>query len=145
MRRPSSPTAASSALAPKSGSRPAGCTPAARWDWCSSRRSSTWCAEAARPDRDRLKEPLNDSSAGTTRPSAVAMATVTRLAPHDLRLFRLKRAPRRVIKSFLESTRPRNPRLTLRIARQRLHGLDPGNHRQRARPDVAYIDGLPTA
>src|SRR6056297_4024063 len=30
-------------------------------------------------------------------PSAVATATVTRAAPRDLRLFRLKRAPRRVI------------------------------------------------
>ena len=29
------------------------------------------------------------------------MATVTRVAPHDLRLFRLKRAPRRVIQRFL--------------------------------------------
>ncbi len=36
-----------------------------------------------------------------SRPSAVAMATVTRLAPHDLRLFRLKRAPRRVVQRFL--------------------------------------------
>ena len=35
------------------------------------------------------------------RPSAVAMATVTRFAPHDLRLFRLKRAPRRVVQGLL--------------------------------------------
>src|SRR6056297_7467 len=33
--------------------------------------------------------------------SAVATATVTRAAPRDLRLFRLKRAPRRVIQRFL--------------------------------------------
>ncbi len=32
--------------------------------------------------------------------SAVATATVARFAPHDLRLFRLKRAPRRVIQRF---------------------------------------------
>ena len=34
------------------------------------------------------------------RASAVAMATVTRVASHDLRLFRLKRAPRRVVQRF---------------------------------------------
>jgi len=36
------------------------------------------------------------------RRSVVAQATVTRVAPHDLRLFRLKRAPRRVIQRFLD-------------------------------------------
>ena len=34
------------------------------------------------------------------RPSAVATATVTRVAPHDLRLLRQKRAPCRVIQRF---------------------------------------------
>jgi len=36
------------------------------------------------------------------RHSAVATATVTRVATHDLRLFRLKRAPCRVIQRFLK-------------------------------------------
>src|SRR6056297_3658386 len=40
----------------------------------------------------------------TSRHSSVATATVTRVAPHDLRLFRLKRAPRRIIQRLLNES-----------------------------------------
>ena len=67
--------------------------------------------ERAQTSRRPRKGPSQKGFAGKAasrarRVSAVAMATVARLAPHDLRLFRLKRAPRRVIQRFLnESTR----------------------------------------
>jgi len=48
------------------------------------------------------------------RRSVVATATVTHVAPHDLRLFRLKRAPRRVIQTFL-SARPSAVRPAQRV------------------------------
>jgi len=54
------------------------------------------------PAPDLIRGPSHQGFAGKAasralRPSAVATATVTRVAPHDLRLFRLKRAPHRVI------------------------------------------------
>jgi len=41
-----------------------------------------------------------EAASRTLRHSAVATATVTRVAPHDLRLLRLKRAPRRLVQRF---------------------------------------------
>ena len=61
------------------------------------------------------------------RPSAVATATVTRVAPHDLRLFRLKRAPSRVVQRFLRLSRPDGPgnaRTTHPAARPRADPAD---------------------
>ena len=61
--------------------------------------------ERAETQRVARKGPSQKGFAGKAasralRPSAVATATVTRVAPHDLRLFRLKRAPRRVVQRF---------------------------------------------
>ena len=53
--------------------------------------------------------------------SAVAMATVARLAPHDLRLFRLKRAPRIIDQRFLNAAATRR-RTCGRTSRSN-HGL----------------------
>src|SRR5687767_1918251 len=50
---PSSPTAANSALAPRSALPPASSTPADLWDWSSSRHSSTKCVE---PDKSAHDE-----------------------------------------------------------------------------------------
>ena len=66
--------------------------------------------ERAETQRVARKGPSHKGFAGKVasrplRPSAVATATVTRVAPIDLRLFRLKRAPHRVIQRLLRFSR----------------------------------------
>jgi hypothetical protein len=66
--------------------------------------------ERAETQRGARKGPSRQGFAGKAasralRPSAVATAIVTRVAPHDLRFFRLKRAPHRVIQRLLGFSR----------------------------------------
>src|SRR6056297_2525159 len=61
---------------------------------------------AERPHRPVPQGFAGKAASRAGRPSAVAMATVTRPAPHDLRLFRQKRAPRRVVQRPLNSHQP---------------------------------------
>src|SRR5690606_28961986 len=61
--------------------------------------------ERAQTRRRPRKGPSRQGFAGEAasralRHSAVAKATVTRVAPHDLRLLLLKRAPRRLVQRF---------------------------------------------
>jgi len=50
-----------------------------------------------------------EAASRTRRDSAVATATVTRHGTHDLRLLRLKRAPRRLVQRFLSVERGLSP------------------------------------
>ena len=53
-------------------------------------RAETWRGARKGPSRKGF---AGKAASRALRTSAVALATVTRSAPHDLRLFRLKRAP----------------------------------------------------